>query len=89
MEGKIRHATHWDRGACYPHHTHNTLEYRASNHPHPPIVCPSNDSQNAIGQTALFMAIQADGYDSDGAAECVALLRAAGAEAAEEGRLRY
>ena len=46
----------------------------------PPIVCPSNDSQNAIGQTALFMAIQADGYVNDGAAECVALLRAARAE---------
>ena len=46
----------------------------------PPIVCPSNDSQNIEGYTALACAIEMDGYGPAGCAECVALLRAAGAQ---------
>ena len=59
-----------------PSHTHT---YRVSNHL-PPIVCPSNDSQDNGGRTALAGAIEYDGYGIAGCAECVALLRAAGAQ---------
>ena len=46
----------------------------------PPIVCPSNDSQDEYGMTALARAIEFDGEGRAGCAECVALLRAAGAQ---------
>ena len=62
----------------FPHHTHtHTVLLTIS----PPIVCPSNDSQGKYsGKTAVAKAIQMDGYGKDGCAECVALLRAAGAQ---------
>jgi hypothetical protein len=57
-----------------PHHTHTT--YRPS-----PIVCPSNVSQNGGGYTALAIAIEMDKeYGIEGCKECMAVLRAAGAE---------
>jgi hypothetical protein len=60
----------------FPHHTHtHTVLLTIS----PPIVCPSNDSQNDRGKTALACAIEWDGEGEAGCAECVALLRAAGA----------
>jgi hypothetical protein len=60
----------------FPHHTHtHTVLLTIS----PPIVCPSNDSQNNDGDTALARAIQRDGDGDAGGAECAALLRAAGA----------
>ena len=60
-----------------PHHTRtHTVLLTIS----PPIVCPSNDSQNINGSTALANAIHFDGNGRAGCAECVALLRAAGAQ---------
>ena len=61
----------------FPHHTrtHTVLLTIP-----PPIVCPSNDSQTNSGITALANAIHYDGHGRDGCAECVALLRAAGAQ---------
>jgi ankyrin repeat protein len=62
----------------FPHHTHtHTVLLTIS----PPIVCPSNDSQDeSDGMTALDWAIKYDGAGKAGCAECVALLRAAGAQ---------
>jgi hypothetical protein len=61
----------------FPHHTRtHTVLLTIS----PPIVCPSNDSQDEYGETALAKAIEYDGYGRAGAAECAALLRAAGAQ---------
>ena len=59
-----------------PSHTQHTVLLTIS----PPIVCPSNDSQEQYGNTALAWAIQMDGVGVAGCAECVALLRAAGAQ---------
>ena len=56
-----------------PSHTQHTVLLTIS-----PIVCPSNDSQ-VYGRTALAWAIEYDGKGRAGCAECVALLRAAGA----------
>ena len=61
----------------FPHHTHTIPCFEP--YP-PPIVCPSNDSQANDGDTALTLAIKRDGYGEAGCAECVALLRAAGAQ---------
>jgi hypothetical protein len=58
-----------------PSVTHTT--YRPSNLP--PIVYPSNVSQNEDGDTALANAIYGDKDGTKGCAECVAVLRAAGA----------
>ena len=63
----------------FPHHTHtHTVLLTIS----PPIVCPSNDSQDNRGKTALAYAIEysTKGVDQAGCAECAALLRAAGAQ---------
>jgi hypothetical protein len=60
----------------FPHHTHtHTVLLTIS----PPIVCPSNDSQDEDGRTALAWAIK-NPWGEAGAAECAALLRAAGAQ---------
>ena len=60
----------------FPHHTHTHTVLLTNSLP---IVCPSNDSQNNGGKTALAWAIERDGKGRAGYAECVALLRAAGA----------
>ena len=58
-----------------PSHTHHIPSF------YPPIVCPSNVSQNEHGYTALAAAISKDKHSgTEGCAECAAMLRAAGAE---------
>ena len=62
-----------------PSHTQHTVLLTIS----PPTVCPSNDSQATgilDGETALALALEGDGRGRAGCAECVALLRAAGAQ---------
>ena len=63
-----------------PSYTHHTALLTS-----PPIICPSNVSQ-AGGKTALRNAILYDQQGIDGCAECVAVLRAAGACAASAGQ---
>ena len=61
----------------FPHHTRtHTVLLTIS----PPIVCPSNVSQDEDGDTALAAAIEGDKEGTEGCAECVAVLRAAGAK---------
>jgi hypothetical protein len=59
-----------------PSHTQHTVLLTIP----PPIVWPSNDSQDNTGRTALALAIVWNGKGRAGCAECVALLRAAGAQ---------
>ena len=70
-----------------PSHTHHTVLLTIS--PPPSSVHCKATSGMFSGNTALATAIECDGVGRAGAAECVALLRAAGAEAAGEGRLCY
>ena len=57
-----------------PSHTHHIPSV------YPPFVCPSNVSQDEDGDTALAAAIEEDKDGTEGCAECVAVLRAAGAK---------
>ena len=70
-----------------PHHTHTHHTVLLTSPP--PLVCPSNVSQDKDGKTALIFAISFAKQGRDGCTKCVEVLRAVGAEEPEETDRRH